>query len=197
MSSNTRAMLVFLVAIAAVASCTQLGDSSGGGGGGVVEGFQLDKTEHMVFHRGTVARFKDGSLIDALRCEGKHCAHVAMPASVTCTNKFQKDADGLSWQCTASEPLSGGYLFEQFDIGCEPLDESRGFYYVDSCRLVYTLRHPNVLIDEHKHPVVDELTGGAPSVLTKVTEFIQLSAYISVLVAVVVWLKSGRKTRTE
>jgi hypothetical protein len=54
-----------------------------------------------------------------------------------------------------------------------------------------------VLIDEHKHPVVDELTGGAPRVLTKVTEFIQLSAYISVLVAVVVWLKSGRKTRTE
>jgi len=124
----------------------------------VFEGFELDKAAQLTFERGEIVRRQFvGGTVDALRCEGRHCGHVSMPKSATCTNTFTKDEAGRSWECTASEALPGGYIFDSFDINCELVQGSTRIYHIGSCRLIYTLRHPNAIVDAHDHPETNKL----------------------------------------
>lgn len=152
--------------------------------------FELGATHSLTFHYGERAIRSRGPRADQLRCEGKHCSHVSVPDSVVCDNTWERDAFNMPvWQCTAQ--MEGGYVFDKLDISCEAMPNSRTMFLRDSCRLVYTLRHPDPLVENHND-------GGWSDWRTEATQIVWVAGPIAcVLILAYVRVAANRREKSK
>lgn len=107
--------------------------------------------------------FKDGSLTkdgkEQVKCTGEHC--LTALTEVVCKN-FKVDMNRMygdeiignpSWYCS-SESMESNYRFTDITVKCkhDSSDDSR--VEIDTCRLIYSLRDVNVVLNSPLIPVV-------------------------------------------
>lgn len=160
------------------------------------EGFLLATVKELVFRRGDTARRLNGPSLDAMRCEGKHCSHVSVPEAITCINLNKLDQVSLPlWECTGL--FQGGYKLDKLQVTCERMPDSKTLFVKDSCRLVYTLVHPDPAVEGHNEDGQGRSWFSDAGDVLASTPFLVCFGFVCVASGISAWMIAKSKSKDQ